>query len=881
MTTYQTKAPFAECWRCPLALRPMCRTHIPEGDIGVFVIGEAPGIQEIIEGVPFIGETGKILDHMLAHIEIDPASVARSNAVLCRPIGNDDPPDEAVSACARRLQAEIHASGATNVIALGAVAARALDTLAGRAVDGGIMARAGRSYEADGYRYTTTVNPAFLLRADSYAPNFVRHLRRGVSPRNANFDAERVAYVVMTPANADRVLDYLYSFPVGAPMAYDVETDHLQWFDTFAVDAAPLLCVVLTLEDWRSVIIPADMLIDIVDNDAERSATYTDVCDDLRTLFNRYNVIGHNVKFDQNVTAMRLAIEFDATDDTMLMHHTLQELGAHGLKELGAEYLGAPDYEGALVDDWFKANGISKDKRRYGLLPKANLYKYAAIDGALTLQLWRIFEREMRETGVYDRPYRATVMPISNALQYVERTGIKIDRAQLMSARIEFGTELAAIEDEMNGIVMPLLESASGTPADELRRLMRTREAYAPDQPLLTKTGKPKARQTLYREVFKYNPSSPPQTSHILYGLLGFERPKLVKETATATGKEALELLPDHAFIRALRRHRRISKMLDTYIEGIDRRADVNDTLHVDFRITGTEIGRLSASNGDHGIPRPDDYYGAMIRSAFIADTDNDEVLVLGDYSQAELRAFAWLANVKFLLTKYRNGEDVHTETALMLERMGAPAFRHFAEYYARGKAGDVLAGNTAKKQRTLAKNINFGGLVYQGGPNGIAGMMGGNVSVKAIADALAFYKPLMPEADVFAAKQFEQLRTRGYVETVFGRRRRFYVISDFNEDDARKAAVHMVVAGSAADLTNTSAVRLVRDGIRVCHSVHDSLIARAKRNEAAEVAAHMREVMQSTGAEFMPGIPWVADIDIADRWCDVPTRAALETADA
>lgn len=867
------KAPHAQCGICPLAQRPMCRSALPDGGASIFVIGEAPGTQEIIYDTPFVGETGKILDHMLAHIDIDTRSIAKSNAVLCRPFGNDDPPEAAIRACAPRLDAEIVASGATNVIALGNIAAQALDLLARRTIDGGILARAGRSYTnpVRGYRYTATVNPAFLMRSDSYAPNFVRHLRAGVSPRKNVFDAERVKYAIMTPENADRLLEYLYSFPIGSPLAYDVETDHLLWVDTLSGDAAALLCVVLTLEEWKSVIIPAEMLLP-GRYGVDFAATHRDA---LKDILNRYDVIGHNVKFDQNVTAMRLGIQFDAKDDTMLMHHALQELGAHGLKELGSDYLGAPDYEGVLVDDWFKAHKISKANRRYSLLPKANLYKYAAIDGALTLQLWALFKAELLASTIYTKPYVHTVMPLANALAVVERTGIPIDRQQLSEARIEFGNELQELEDAMTAIIAPLVvdcEYSNPIVYAELKRLMSVRFRVPSATPLYTAKGVLRKNQYIHETRVLYNPKSPPQTHHIIYNLLGLTLNKtLVKPTSTNTGKEALEALPNHPFIALLRRHRRIAKMLDTYIDSIDRRADVNDVLHVDFRITGTEIGRLSASNGDHGIPRPDDYHGAMIRSVFIAAPN--EVLVMADYSQAELRAFAWLSQCQFLLTKYRNGEDVHTETAIMLEKLNAPAFRHFSEYLALGKAGDVNAANAAKAIRTLAKNINFGGLVYRGGPNGIAGMMGGRVAPSAIADVLKHYKVLMPEGDIYAEKQFQLLKRRGYVETVFGRRRRFYVISDFNEDDARKAAVHMVVAGSAADLTNTSVVRLVNRGVRVCHTVHDNIIARSTPNDAKDTAAIMSEIMQTTGEEFMPGLPWIADVEIADRWCAKPER--------
>jgi uracil-DNA glycosylase family 4 len=890
------KAPYADCEHCPLKSRPMCGSRIPE-DAVLTVIGEKPGTEEIIDGVPFIGQSGVVLRQALEYSGVDPARVAMTNAVLCLPIGSDDPPEEAIRACLARLDYDIRRSGAKHIVAAGNVAARALDTLSGREVNVGIMARAGKTYDyarmvinnagaiydTDAidiqnrrYRYTCTTNPAYVLRQDPYTPTYLRHMQIAINPIDRDFDINRVKFAVMDEANKARILQYMNSFDAGAPCAFDVETGDLIWFDTPARPASPLLCLVFTFEDWRSIIIPADMLKDRI--------VYEAVDNVLN--YSKYNIIAHNGKFDQNVMKAREGIEFEVNDDTMLAHYALFELGAHGLKENATEYLGAPDYEEALIVSWFRDNGMAaQDKRDYAQLPRERLYKYAAIDGAVTLQLWRIFDAELKAKNLYEWPYKRVLMETANALPIMEQTGIGIDRAQLAHARAEFESALAKIEQTMTDMLAPLI--AARPDLTELRRLM-TKRRKTSDGEINIKTGKLKRGSATYEEYIQYNPKSPQQTSVILYEVLGLRLNKrLIKPTASNTGKEALDALPDHAFITELRQHRRIAKMVDTYVTSIERRLTVDDLIHVDFRLTGTEIGRLSAASGDHGIPRPDDYYGAVIRSMFTADPhDEDEVLVIADYNQAELRAFAHLAQVQFLLEKYRNGEDVHTETGIMLDKHKAPIFHGF-EY-----ACDVVAGrHTApveqieamkkfiKARRVLAKNVNFG-KIYLGGAAGISGMIGGAVPASVIKEILIVYRQIMPEADEYAERQFAFLCQHGYVKTIFNRHRRFYVISEFNREEARKAAVHMVVAGSAADLTNLSSVRLVRQGVRLCHSVHDSLIARAHRSEAQQVADLMQSVMEQTGSEFMPSLPWIADIEVLKsgefprRWYPQPKRS-------
>lgn len=899
-----SKAHFADCDHCPLKSRPFCPSSIP-ANAQLTVIGEKPGTDEVIERVPFIGQSGIVLQHALEYAGVPFDQVAKTNAVLCLPFGgaSGEVPEAAVIACSARLDADLRASGAKHIVAAGNVAAQALDYLSGRKIDAGIMSRAGQTYDyartdINGgfyeprdedqvdirnrrYRYTATVNPAFVLRTDQYAPTFIRHIQLAITPRERDFNINDVKYAIMSDANMARVIQYINSFDRGAPMAFDVETGDLQWFNTPARPASPLLCFVLTFEDWRSVIVPADML------------KYAAVRECIEFAVNEYAVIAHNGKFDQNVMHAREGIDFDITDDTMLMHYGLYELGSHKLKELATEYLGTPDYEEDLIISWFRANGMAReDMRDYAKLPKDRLYKYAAIDGAVTLQLWRIFKAELAAKGLTEYPYNKVLIEVANALTIVEQTGIGIDRAQLATARVEFEALLGKLENEMTAIVMPLIDTRPSLA--NLRRLMTQTKVISKGIP--TGNGGYKRGTAIKETYFAYNPNSNDQTSAILYDVLGLQLNKrLMKPTSTNTGKEALEALPNHPFVDLLRHHRRVSKMVTTYISSIERRATVDDIINVDFRITGTEIGRLSASGGDHGIPRPDDYYGAVIRSMFTADPyDDDEVLVVADISQAELRAYAHLAKIPFLIEKYRNGEDVHHETAVMLEKFGAPIFEGYLHNYliANSPNADPTERKRAKAfvkaRRVLAKNTNFG-KIYGGGAQGISGMIGGAISASVMREVLKVYEQIMPETKEYAASQYAFLVQHGYVKTIFNRHRRFYVVTDMNKAEAAKSAVHMAVAGSAADITNLALVRLVKQGVRICHSMHDSLLARAKRKDAPQVGALMIDIMQKTGEEFMGSVPWIAELDgfepgepitadkFARRWVPIPKRSDFD----
>lgn len=863
---YRPKAPYAKCDQCPLATRPCVPSYIPHG-ASLMIIGEKPGTQELLDGMPFSpnGDSGKILESALIHHNIRPNDVAKTNAVLCRTYADQDVPQEAIQACSMRLAHEIAISGAKRLIASGNVAAYAIDQLAGVESSSGVLGRAGKVYRYnENTTYGITVNPAYILRNDEYMPHFLRHIEQSVNPIIHDFDINQIIFAVATINLWVKIQEYVARFEQGSPMAFDVESNHLQWYDTPSLAAADLLCIVLTFEATQSIIIPASMLrIDYV-------------AQTIRSWFTKYTVIAHNGKFDQHIAARPIPLGLDTSvqidHDTMLMHYALYELGGHGLKELATTYLNAPDYEEMLIGSWFKSQKIKAEDRRYSEIPKENLYMYAAIDGVVTWLLYHVFKEQLIEQKLWDRPYLETYMPCVNALTTIEETGIGIDREHLRITGMILEHDRQELATAMNTMIMPLVNSDQDASYGELARLMKPKRKK--DQP-------------------RYNPGSPQQTHHVIYNVFKLKPThNVIAKSATMTGSEVLEALPDHAFIRMLRQYRRVAKLHDTYVVSLDRRADLDDILHIDFKFTGTEIGRLSANNGDHGIPRPDDFYGARIRSAFVAcqptrrqPKRQPEVLIIADYNQAELRTFAYLANVKFLLDKYHAGLDVHNETALMLEELGADVFKGYANLQYTKKQLEASHGSSSqldpirhqiKALRTLAKNINFGN-IYQGGAQGIAGMMGGSIPVKVISQVLTYYRKLMPEAYTYAARQFEQLRTQGYVTTIFNRHRRFYVIHDQNIDEARKAAVHMVVAGSAADLNNHSAKRLVAEGVQVCHLIHDSIIARASLDEAEHIAKFMQETMVAVGHEYMPSIPWIVDIDTNDngtyptRWINTP----------
>jgi DNA polymerase I len=342
------------------------------------------------------------------------------------------------------------------------------------------------------------------------------------------------------------------------------------------------------------------------------------------------------------------------------------------------------------------------------------------------------------------------------------------------------------------------------------------------------------------------NPASPIQLAVVLYDKL--HMPQLIRKGVKprSTNHEVLEWL-GHAypsqFIKELLRHRKIAKIKSSYIDNLIEFADLQGRVHASFKITGTETGRLAAADPAlQTIPRTGDPYGALVRGAFVAGPGR--VFVIADYSQAELRVMAALSRDPFLIQVYKDGRDLHTEVAKAM----------FGDHY-------------TKEQRVMCKMFNFawayGGNEYsfaqdQGLPLGVA------------KEFVRKYNLNMAGAVAWKTAQAKLIRQRGYVDTRFGRRRRFMLLTQENAEEADKAAINMPVQSTASDLTLTALTRLMAKGIDIVLTVHDSLIAEASVEDAEAVGELMRQAMVDAGNEFVPEVPWKVDVEVRPRWGEV-----------
>lgn len=138
----------------------------------IMFIGEGPGEQEDLQGIPFVGPAGKLLDNMLEMIDLDRSKVYIANVVKCRPPNNRDPLNEEKDSCRLWLERQIKLVEPKIIVCLGRIAAMEIIK-----EDFRITKEHGQWFERDGILFTATYHPSALLRDESKRPEAFMDLR--------------------------------------------------------------------------------------------------------------------------------------------------------------------------------------------------------------------------------------------------------------------------------------------------------------------------------------------------------------------------------------------------------------------------------------------------------------------------------------------------------------------------------------------------------------------------------------------------------------------------------------------------------------------------------------------------------------------------------
>ena len=364
--------------------------------------------------------------------------------------------------------------------------------------------------------------------------------------------------------------------------------------------------------------------------------------------------------------------------------------------------------------------------------------------------------------------------------------------------------------------------------------------------------------QDLERRIYElageqFNIASPKQVGEILFDKLKIvEKAKKTKTGQYVTSEDVLQMLRNkHEIVEDILEHRGLKKLIGTYIDSLPKLINPQTGhIHTSFNQTITATGRLSSSDPNlQNIPiRGED--GKEIRKAFIPEPGC--LFFSADYSQIELRVMAHLSKDQHMVEVFREGKDLHAATAANIYKKPI--------------------GEVTRDERSKSKRANFG-IIYGITVFGLAERLDiPRDEAKMLIDG---YFETFPQVRDYMEQAKQSARQRGYVETLFGRRRYLPDINSANatvRGFAERNAINAPIQGTAADIIKVAMIRIFRrfkaEGVRskMILQVHDELNFSVYPEEKELVEKIVIEEMQGA---FDLAVPLVADSGFGQNWLE------------
>ena len=361
------------------------------------------------------------------------------------------------------------------------------------------------------------------------------------------------------------------------------------------------------------------------------------------------------------------------------------------------------------------------------------------------------------------------------------------------------------------------------------------------------------------QDIFKlagseFNISSPRQLGEVLFDRLKIiADPKKTKTKQYATGEEVLiELKDKHPIVERMLEFRSLKKLLTTYVGALPKLVKPGTgKIHTSFNQALVSTGRLSSVNPNlQNIPVREER-GREIRKAFIPEKP-ENVFFSADYSQIELRLMAHLSGDPYMIEAFVNEEDIHTATAAKIYKVGPQ--------------------EVSKEMRSAAKTANFG-IIYGISAFGLAQRM--RISRSEARALIDGYFENYPGVRKFMDSSIGMAREKGYVETMFGRRRYLPDILSRNSvvrGNAERNAINTPIQGSAADIIKIAMIRIQASLDR--HHLQSSMILQVHDELNFDVLPGELEKLKNTVLREMENaaslsVPLTVDWGAGSNWME------------
>ncbi|MBT2135609.1 DNA polymerase I [Croceibacterium sp. LX-88] len=345
---------------------------------------------------------------------------------------------------------------------------------------------------------------------------------------------------------------------------------------------------------------------------------------------------------------------------------------------------------------------------------------------------------------------------------------------------------------------------------------------------------------------------SPAQLGDVLFNKMGYKGGRKGKSGQYSTDQAILEQLANQGapVARLVLDWRQHSKLRSTYTEALQ--AAINPAtgrVHTCYSLVGAQTGRLSSTDPNlQNIPIRT-AIGRRIREAFVAEPGN--VLLAADYSQIELRLAAHMADVPPLKEAFAAGEDIHARTA------------------------QEMYGTVDRDTRARAKTINFA-ILYGISRWGLAGRLGVEADeAQAVIDR---YFQRFPGIQRYIVHTLENVRERGYSETLFGRKTWFPRINakiPHERQGAERAAINAPIQGTSADIIKRAMARMpaaLADAglgqVKMLLQVHDELVFELPEGDVAAASPVIERVMAEAALPAVKlDVPLGIEIGTGPSW--------------
>ncbi len=515
--------------------------------------------------------------------------------------------------------------------------------------------------------------------------------------------------------------------------------------------------------------------------------------------------IMHHAKFDM-LAFKHYGINVQGLifDTLIAAHLTTKDWQRANLKYLSEYYLQEPmlTFADAVTNNGYK---------NFSELPLELATEYAAADAHQTLKLYPVMMEQLKEHAMGEL-FETIEFPLLFVLYSMETEGIYVDQEILHKLDKQVTSEIQTIIEKINVIVGP--------------------------------------------EFKELNLNSPKQLKELLFDYLQLPpQKKTAGKTTYSTDQEVLEALAHlHPVPRLIVQYRTLFKLKSTYIDALPHYINPEtNKVHTTFSQTVVATGRLASSDPNlQNIPTSAIHEGMIsLRSAFKPEPGN--VFIAADYSQIELRVLAYLSQDEILLSAFKRGADIHTETASRLF--------------------DVPAHEVTHEQRQLGKRINFS-ILYGLTPFGLSKDL--NIPFGQAKTYIEKYFAQYPQVSEWMEGVINETKKNGYVTTHWGRRRYIPAIYEQNKnlyENARRVAINTKAQGTAAELMKQGMIALAHKlttelpQAKLILQIHDELLISVPAAQCAQAEKITKNVLETI-------VDWNVPLEVTIRngasWADV-----------